>query len=324
MTCGAAYHAGLMIGFVLMAAAPSLSQTPTNPEAQTPKALRLALSGHCSEAFPLLKSPAIQSSKFRRDMQLAGARCAMSLNRPADALGFAAVLQKDFSTDPEILYFLTHLYSDLSVRVSQELLMKAPSSAQVRELNAEALETQGRWDDAIKEYEAVLEKDPEERGIHFRIGRVLLSKQPMTDDQMQQARKEFEAELKIDPQHAGAAFVLGEMARREDKFDEAIAYFSKASQYDAGNAEAFLGLGRSLIPAERYKEAIPPLETAVKLQPDNPQTHYQLALAYGREGRREESAREAAMHKDLLTREQKRKDEIQRGVQGMPQTEPRP
>ena len=146
----------------------------------------------------------------------------------------------------------------------------------------------------------MLAKDPEERGIHFRIGRVLLSKQPMTPDQMERAQKEFEAELKIDPEHAGANFVLGEMTRRQDKFDEAIAYFTKAVQYDAGNPEAFLGLGRSLIAAERYKEAIPPLEIAVKLQPDNPQTHYQLAIAYGREGRKEESAREAAMHRDLM------------------------
>ncbi len=195
--------------------------------------------------------------------------------------------------------------------------MKAPASAQVRELNAEALETQGQWDGAIKEYEAVLGQGPARRGIHFRIGRVLLSKQPMTPDQMDRAKTEFEAELKIDPEHAGANFVLGEMTRREDKFDEAIAYFTKAAQFDAGNAEAFLGLGRSLVAAERYKEAIPPLEIAVKLQPDNPQTHYQLAIAYGREGRKEESAREAAMHRDLLAGEQKRKDEIQRGVQGM-------
>jgi tetratricopeptide (TPR) repeat protein len=317
MTCGAALRADLKIGFVLFLAVSLFSQTPKPTEAQTPRALRLALSGRCAEALPLLKNAAVQPPKYRRDMQMAGARCAMTINHPAEALGFAAVLQKEFPADPEILYFLTHLYSDLSVRASQELLSKAPASAQVRELNAEALETQGQWDGAIKEYEAVLAKDPEARGIHFRIGRVLLSKQPMTPDQMERAQKEFEAELKIDPEHAGANFVLGEMMRREARFDEAIAYFTKATRYDAGNPEAFLGLGRSLVAAERYKEAIPPLEAAVKMQPDNPQTHYQLAIAYGREGRKEESAREAVMHRDLLAREQKRKDEIQRGVQGM-------
>jgi tetratricopeptide (TPR) repeat protein len=282
-----------------------------------PRALRLALSGRCAEALPLLKSPTLQIPKYRRDVQLAGARCAMSLNRPADALGFAAVLQKEFPTDPEALYFLTHLYSDLSVRASEELLAKAPASPQVRELNAEALETQGRWDDAIQEYEAVLEKSPQERGMHFRIGRILLSKQPVTPDQIARAQKEFEAELQIDPEHAGANFVLGEMSRRADKYDEAIVYFTNAAKYDAGNAEAYLGLGRSLIAAERYKDAIPPLETAVKMQPGNPQTHYQLAIAYGREGRKEDSAREAAMHRELTAQEEKRKDQIQRGVQGM-------
>jgi tetratricopeptide (TPR) repeat protein len=301
----------VLLGFVLLVAAPLLSQT-------VPRALRLAQSGNCAEALPLLKSASAQNGKLKRDFQLAGVRCAMTLNRPADALGFAQVLQRDFAADPEVLYLLTHVYSDLSLRASQELLSKAPSSYQVHQLNAEALEMQGRWDDAVKEYEAILISNPEAPGIHFRLGRLLLSKQPQTSGQVEKARTEFKAELKMNPSNAGAEFVLGELARREEKFDDAILHFSRAVQYDAGNADAHLGLGRSFMGAKRYKEAIPPLETAAKLATANPETHFQLAIAYARDGRKVDSDREASMHKEMLAQAEERRDSISKGVRGVP------
>jgi tetratricopeptide (TPR) repeat protein len=305
----------LLFGSVLLLAAPVPGQTLS--EAQLPRALRLAQTGRCAEAFPLLKSAAGQPAKLRRDFKVAGVRCAMALNRPADALGFAAVLQREFPSDPEILYLLTHIYSDLSVRASQELLSRAPASYQVHQLNAEALETQGRWDDAAKEYEAILQSNPDVPGIHFRLGRLLLSRQPQAANQMEQARTQFEAELKVNPQHAGAEFVLGELARREDKFEDAIAHFSRAVQYDAGNADAHLGLGRSYMGAGRHKDAIPPLESAARMQPENPETHFQLAIAYGRDGRKADAARETEIHKEMLSRAQQRRDAISKGVKGI-------
>jgi tetratricopeptide (TPR) repeat protein len=248
---------------------------------------------------------------------MAGVRCAMGLNRTADAIGFAQGLQQEFGTDPEVLYFLTHVFSDLSMRASQELLSRAPESYQVHQLNAEALEAQGRWDDAGKEYQSILEKNPTIAGIHFRIGRLLLSRQPPTPGQVDEARREFKEELKMNPTHAGAEFVLGELARRDEKYDEAIAHFSNAVKFDAGNAEAHLGLGRSFKAVGRYKEAIPPLETAAKLESANPETHFHLAVAYGRDGRKADSAREAATHKEMLARAQARRDAITKGVNGV-------
>ena len=301
---------GILRGFAIFMAAPLFCQV-------APRALRLAQTGHCVEALPLLKGASAQSSQLKRDFQLAGVRCAMTLNRPADALGFAQVLQRDFGTDPEVLYVLTHIYSDLSMRASQDLLSKAPSSYQVHQLNAEALEVQGKWADAAKEYEAILQAKPDVPGIHFRLGRLLLSKQPQTADQIEKAKAEFEAELKVNPTNPGAEFVLGELARRDDKFDEAIAHFSRAVEYDAGNADAHLGLGRSYMGAKRFQEAISPLETAARLEPANPETHFQLATAYAREGRKADSAREASLHKEMLARDRERQDSISKGVRGL-------
>jgi Flp pilus assembly protein TadD len=49
---------------------------------------------------------------------------------------------------------------------------------------------------------------------------------------------------------------------------------------------------------KQYSDAIPPLEIAVKLQPANPAGHYQLAIAYGHAGRKEDAEREAARQRE--------------------------
>ena len=172
---------GILRGVAIFMAAPLLCQV-------APRALRLAQTGHCVEALPLLKGASAQSSKLKRDFQLAGVRCAMTLNRPADALGFAQVLQRDFGTDPEVLYVLTTSTPTYRCALRRTCYRKPPSSYQVHQLNAEALEVQGKWADAAKEYEAILQAKPDVPGIHFRLGRLLLSKQPQTADQIEKAK----------------------------------------------------------------------------------------------------------------------------------------
>jgi len=53
------------------------------------------------------------------------------------------------------------------------------------------------------EYEQILKHNPRLPGIHFRIGRLLLSKPDPGPSVPDEARKEFEEELKIDPSNAG-------------------------------------------------------------------------------------------------------------------------
>jgi len=94
----------------------------------------------------------------------------MTVHQTDAALEFLRVLAREFPTDPDALYVSIHAYSDLSTFLSQELARGAPSSYQARELLAESFETQGKWDDAEKEYRAILQQDPNLPGIHFRLG----------------------------------------------------------------------------------------------------------------------------------------------------------
>jgi tetratricopeptide (TPR) repeat protein len=267
------------------------------------KAVKLAASGHCGEALPLLRSAmrAVSNQELKRKAELAGVRCAMTLGRPDTALDFLGALTHDFPHDPDVLYAEVHAFSDLGTEASQTLAQTAPSSPQAHELLAESYEMQGKWDAAEKEYRGILEQNPEMPGIHFRLGRLLLSRPDPPATAVEDSKKYFEQELAIDPSNAGAEYVLGELARQSQNEDEAVLHFSRATKLDPKFAAAFLGLGISLVALKRYSDALSPLETAVRLEPGNPDAHYNLATAYTRSGHKQEAQREFAIQQQLIS-----------------------
>lgn len=291
-----------------------------------PGGAALAEAGRCREAISLLKKelPRIADPELKRAAGLAGVRCAMGMNRPDDAVDFIRLLTRDFPQDAEVLYQAVHIYSDLSLRASQDLLVRASSSYQVRLLNAEALETQERWNEAAAEYRAVLAQNPGLPGIHYRLGRLLLSlpegvATPATRDE---ARREFEEEVKINPRNAGAEYVLGELARQARDWPQAIEHFSKAAKLNPAFADAFIGWGRSLIADRKFNEAVPPLEHAVKLQPEHPAAHFHLAIAYSRSGRKEDGERASVAFRQASDKARQMKQDVQTGILGPQKAEP--
>jgi tetratricopeptide (TPR) repeat protein len=278
------------------------SPAATESQLSTEKALTLAQAGRCREAIPALKraiGSQVQAST-RKTAGIAGLRCSLDLNERDSALDFIRLLSKQFARDPEVLFILVHAYSDLSTGTAMELGRTAPQSIAAHKLNAEALEMQGNWDAAQLEYEGIIEKEPGIPGIHFLLGRLLLSRPDARDKSTERAKQEFQKELEIDPKNAGAVYVLGELARQGEDWDEAIARFSQAAKLDTTLAEAYLGWGSCLMAVKKYEEAIEPLRVAEKLTPGNPAVHFNLATALTRSGHQEAAEREFAIHRSLV------------------------
>ncbi|MGH9724095.1 MAG: tetratricopeptide repeat protein [Candidatus Acidiferrales bacterium] len=293
----------LILVFALAAlGVPATAQTSTasksSPESATAAVQRgvdLADKGHCREALALLRvAPRINDKDLRKAAGLATVKCALPLGQTEAAVNALLMLHRDFPHDPEVLYVTTHAYSDLATRASEILATTAPKSTQALELSAEAYEMQGKWDDAARAYRDILAKNPNQQGIHFRLGRIVLS-EPPTPSTPADARKEFEAELKIDPTNAAAEYVLGELSAQTQDWDDAANHFSRATAVDAGFADAYRGFGMALNSAGKFSEAIVPLEKYVKMQPADPAGHYQLAIAYARIGRKQDAQREMAL-----------------------------
>lgn len=285
----------LAVSVSAIAQVPAKTAAPASAAAE--HAASLAEGGRCSEALPLLSraAPHITDKGLQKRVGLDGARCATLLQRWDALLDFARILNQQFAHDPEVLYVLVHAYSDLSNQATQELARTAPNSIPALEMDAEANELQGKWEEAEKDYRRILEENSRYPGIHFRLARLLLSKPNPPADFQDQAKRELQQELEIDPANAGAEYVLGELARQAGNFDEAIKHFAKATQFDPNFADAYLGLGVSLSAEKKFAEAVSPLETAVRLQPSNPAAHYSLGTAYSRTGRKTEAAHEFAL-----------------------------
>ena len=271
------------------------------PQISPQQAIALADQGHCRESIPALKktmAPQVPA-ETRKKAGVAGVSCALAIDDRNSALSFITSLSRDFSQDPDVLYVIVHAYSDLSTRTSQDLARTAPQSIAAHKLNAEALEEQGRWQPAELEYEWILRKDPNARGTHFLLGRLLLSEPDGGPDAKQRARQEFLKELQIDPGNTDALFILGELAREDQKWGEAISRFSQAAKLNPSFAEAYLGWGVSLIGDKKYQDAIPPLRIAERLTPSNPDIHNALGTALVRTGHKEEAEKEFAIHRSL-------------------------
>ena len=311
--------AGALLVLITVAVSPAQVQkkgaAPSGKEVAL-HAANLAENGHCTEALPLLKKAIHQTLErdLKKRVGLDGIHCAMTHDIPFESLDFLDVLGRDFPNDPEVLYAATHAYSDLSIHASHELMREAPFSYQVHELNAETLESQGKWDEAAAEYRKILEINPLVPGIHARLGRTLLSKTPLTSDIITDVKRNFEQELEIDPNNASAEYVLGDLAKNENDTSAAIRHFSRATKLDTGFSDAYLALGMALVSQKRFAEAIPSLESYETLAPDSPTGHFQLALAYAGAGRKADANREAALQRQTAESLEQVKRKVQEGL----------
>ena len=255
-----------------------------------------ASTGHCSEALAILRKaiPRIPDKKLKYRAAMAGAQCGMSVGQDDAVVESLVLLNREFPNDSKVLYITTRYYSELANRAAQRLLDRAPASAEAQALIAEAYQARGEYENATAKYRKTLEQYPNQPGIHYQLGRIILAK-PLTPTLAEEARKEFEEELKINPGSPAAEFMLGDLAWREQKSEEAIDHFSRATKLDVTLAQPYLGLGIALNGAGRFADAIESLKKYVQLDPADPAGYYQLAIADARTGNRQEAERQRAL-----------------------------
>lgn len=263
----------------------------------------LVARGRCKEALPILKRglPLVTGKTLRYQAGMATVRCAMALDQEQTAADTLLMLNREAPDDPEVLYIATHLFSELGMRWARELQSRAPDSYQARRLEAESLESQGKNDEAAEIYQQILKQNPHLPGIHYRLGQIALAKAGSAGP-TDAAKQEFAKEAEVDPSNASAEFVLGELARRDGQWDEAARHFSRATKLDEGFSEAYLALGMSLAASGKFAEAKAPLEVYVKMQPDDPAGHYQLAVTDARIGDNQGAAHEMTLQAKAASR----------------------
>jgi tetratricopeptide (TPR) repeat protein len=295
---------GALSGLTVRAQVPPASHA-TSVSSSAEHAADLATKGRCSEALVAFKKLNLSQAakEVRYSSRMAIVRCAMSLGEDQTTFDALMALRREFPQDPQVLYITTHFLSEMATRASQELAAVAPTSYQALELEAESFESQDNWDRAKLIYEKILADNPKVPGVHYRLGRVAVAR-PDAPENNEEAKKEFELELTIDPLNASAEFWLGELARRNSQWDNAVLHLTNAYKLDPSFAEAYLALGFTFISAMHPEDAIAPLERYVKILPGDPTGHYQLSIAYGRTGRTADQQRELQVQQQLNEKRQ--------------------
>jgi tetratricopeptide (TPR) repeat protein len=143
-------------------------------------------------------------------------------------------------------------------------------------------------DPAVQQLAAALATQfPDVIGVHYLVGFV------MFQQNTPRAEREFRQELAIDPGDLAACSMLAYSLIVEHRdLSSAQTLARRAVDAEPKNAGFQYVLGRVLDAQGAYEEAVPVLEAAVKLKPDNVEYHIELAVACAAAGRAQQAVEE--------------------------------
>jgi cytochrome c-type biogenesis protein CcmH/NrfG len=249
-------------------------------------------------AFPSLQDPRFQ---LQLGLELVGLDTESGdLDKAA---GVIAQLRRADPDNAEVLYAAYRTYSDLAGESMLALSLAAPDSAQIHQLLAHEDVRQGNTNDAIAQYRKAIVIDPHLPGIHFELAELLHTS---TDETVKkEAEKEYYAALVENPQNEKSILRLAEIDGRKGNTQKSYEEYTKAVELQPADADAKLGLAKTLIDMNQADKALSLLEDAVKLEPTNATAHYRLATLYRKMGRVDDAKREVELYQKLKDMKEK-------------------
>ena len=232
----------------------------------------------------------------------------------------------------EPIYFLGLIAFDqsnleLAVKYFENALNLKPDFADVNFMLGEILAKQNRYSDAIRFYEKAVSQDKTKSVYFVRLGGTyLINYEPL------KALHYFSEAAKLFPEVAEIKYFLAIAARSTGDSDFAFAEARKAlSLKETADTSALIGsmlidrndypeaekylrqalvlntnhynaqhdLGRIRFKQSKFADALPFLQKASLLKPDNADVHYELFLTYSRLKQKPAAARELAVFKQL-------------------------
>ena len=144
---------------------------------------------------------------------------------------------------------------DEAMQCYLEAIRLAPNPARAHLNRGNLLLSQGDLPGALQAFRAAIEHKPDYAGAYYNIGNALLS-----DGQFDEAAANYRRALEIQPDYAEVHCVLGIALKELGQVDDAIASFKTALRINPELVEAHLNLGSLLLSQGRYIEAWPEYE----------------------------------------------------------------
>lgn len=197
----------------------------------------------------------------------------LAKGQPEAAIPYLFQASRNPRTALESQSTLVQAYQKSAQEYEQRIIKLDPDSDRAHELMAESLEGQGQMNGAILEYQRALKANPNLEGAHRAMGELYWQRRDFDA-----AAREFEAEIRLNVTDDKSNLRLGEYCLAKGKLDAAVGYLHNALENHTPDlAEAWHFLGVAELAQHHFHRAETALESAVKLNPEEP-SNYQLLM----------------------------------------------
>jgi tetratricopeptide (TPR) repeat protein len=155
-----------------------------------------------------------------------------------------------------------------AVELFRKYVKRYPQIAEGRRLLAVSLAELGRTEEALKELNLGLARDPQDLALLLAKGSLLARL-----EQRPEAIGVYSQVINLDPNNAEAYKERGENKSQEGQFEEAIADFNRAAALAPQDPWVYNKRGMAWFCQGDYRQAVADFSTAIKLRPD-------LAISY--------------------------------------------
>lgn len=214
------------------------------------------------------------------------------------------------------------------IRIAEKGVARIPRSDRLYRMKGLAETAMLYSEDAVRSYRRALEINPDSAKAN--LGLAIAQR---TAGSREDAAATFEKGIRQFPAHGAHYQEYGLMLLKtgetgdDGALKRAVALLRKAVELDASLPVAHYQLGRLALERDRAAEALPHLETAARLNPDQSRVHYLLARAYRRLGRGEEARSHLKTFRRMKEAEESRQEpgavpELPRSSKELPLQDP--
>jgi tetratricopeptide (TPR) repeat protein len=150
------------------------------------------------------------------------------------------------------------------------------------------------YEESVSCFGEVLKVDSSIARVHFDLGAALVHL-----GMPAKAIPELRTEIELGDKQPEVAYYLAYALNETQEKGEAEQLLRSVVERQPNYTEAQYLLGKILLEKGEIKESIRHLEQAAIISPDEPFIHYQLQLAYKRDGREKDATREMQTYSDL-------------------------
>jgi len=194
------------------------------------------------------------------------------------------LISKAYPQNPEARYQVGFLaYQDKDYKKAEQIfseMYKAnPNDTRGLAGVTESMAAEGHMDQAVKETQAAIQKEPQRRDL-----KLVLAKYYVRSQRYDEAIGIYQALIQEDPKSADLLFQMAETERRKGDLNSAVDTFRRCSQAAPSDTVCLTQMGLILDATGKRDQAKPIYEQILKIKPDNPVALNNLAFIKAEEG----------------------------------------